>query len=61
MSKRQLKEIRKLARHFLFWFNSDGSPCDGFRFQEQRLKLSKAVGFKRWFNRKFKPIKRENE
>ena len=53
-SKAKLKKIKRLARLFLMWFESDGKPVDGFRFREQHRKLADAVSFEKWFNRRFK-------
>lgn len=47
------KQIIKAARLFLMWFDTDGTPVDGFRFQEQRRALADAVTFDKWWDRKF--------
>lgn len=36
-------ELVAACESFLFWFNSDGSPCDGFRFREEQAGLRAAV------------------
>lgn len=36
-------ELVAACESFLFWFNSDGSPCDGFRFREEQARLRAAV------------------
>jgi hypothetical protein len=35
--------MRYQVRAFRFWFNRNGSPCDGFRFQEEGKKLDELV------------------
>lgn len=36
---RLAEAVARQSADFLFWFNADGSPCDGFRFQEERVTL----------------------
>lgn len=40
----ELTKLKQQVRAFLEWFNSDGSPCDGFRFREECDKLRQMVG-----------------
>lgn len=39
----ELAAIAQQASEFLFWFNRDGSPCDGPRFREEEGKLRKML------------------
>src|SRR5688572_6506493 len=47
------EEIIEKARLFLMWFDRDGTPVDGFRFQEQRKARSEAVGYREWSRETF--------
>ena len=39
----ELDKLRAQVRSFLYWFDSDGSPCDGFRFREELAKLREMI------------------
>lgn len=40
---KHLRSVMRQAQEFRFWFNSDGSPCDGFRFREIGNKLEEML------------------
>jgi len=35
----RVAELEGAVADFMFWFNSDGTPCEGFAFNEQRRQL----------------------
>lgn len=41
LNSKQSDELLQAALSFLFWFNLDGEPVDGFRFREEEAKLRK--------------------
>lgn len=38
-------DLKKQIHDFLFWFNKNGSPCDGFRFRQEVEKLAKIFNY----------------
>lgn len=41
--QRKLRRIASRAERLRFWFNRDGSPCDGFKFRECGAELDKSL------------------
>jgi len=41
----QIEKLDCQIRECLFWFNRDGSPCDGPRFREEFEKLRRLVDY----------------
>lgn len=41
----RVAELERQTKDCLFWFNLDGSPCDGPRFREEFEKLRQLLGY----------------